>query len=210
ISKDLIADNCIHRPLQMSVIITLGLTSSVYIIVLVTSLLYHFRWPLRLKLYRMSNWWHMRRTATQRPIDNADYIYDVFVIYNKDDSHWTRKVLVPQLEKYTTPKFCLCFYERNWLPGRDIVDCISESIRISRKTLLVITNSFTKCQWCYLEMTMAQHNVMNTDRDNVLLAVMEDIEEINLNPRLTLLMKSKPYLEWTNDNNGQLLFWEQM
>ncbi|ELU07995.1 hypothetical protein CAPTEDRAFT_41530, partial [Capitella teleta] len=64
-----------------------------------------------------------------------------------------------------------------------------ESLEQSRKTRLLLTNAFARNQWCQLEMTMAQHRLIEKDNDNLLLAVMEDIEPINLNPRLCLMVK---------------------
>ncbi|ELT98274.1 hypothetical protein CAPTEDRAFT_76572, partial [Capitella teleta] len=186
----------------------LAICSVAYVLVFIFSAVYHFRWPLRLKLFYLGNWWRMRQHNKR---DDTVYGFDVFVCYNQSDSHWVRKALVPQLENHACePRMKLCLYERDWLVGHDIVHCISESIAQSRKVLLVVTNAFAKSQWCHLEMTMAQHKVIDSDNDNVILAIMEDIEPINLNPRLALLMKRRTYLEWTEDADGQRLFWVKL
>ncbi|ELT91250.1 hypothetical protein CAPTEDRAFT_65706, partial [Capitella teleta] len=180
-----------------------------YLVVLICSAMYHFRWSLRLKFFYLGNWWRMHQHRKQT--DQTKFCFDAFVCYNQSDSHWVRKALVPQLENHAcNPKLNLCLYERDWLVGHDIVHCITESIATSRKTLLIVTNAFAQSQWCHLEMTMAQHKVMDSDNDNVILAMMEDIEPINLNPRLALLMKRRTYLEWTEDADGQRLFWVKL
>jgi hypothetical protein len=103
-------------------------------------------------------------------------------------------VLRPQLEQRTTPPFRLSLYERDMLGGQDKVNYIMDVMAKSRKVLLVVTNVFAASQWCQLELTMAQHKVIDTDSDNVILALMEDILPINLNPRLALLLS----LWWTD------------
>jgi hypothetical protein len=199
---------CLSKPYESGVIWNLAICSVAYVLVFIFSAVYHFRWPLRLKLFYLGNWWRMRQHNKR---DDTVYGFDVFVCYNQSDSHWVRKALVPQLENHACePRMKLCLYERDWLVGHDIVHCISESIAQSRKVLLVVTNAFAKSQWCHLEMTMAQHKVIDSDNDNVILAIMEDIEPINLNPRLALLMKRRTYLEWTEDADGQRLFWVKL
>ncbi|ELT94469.1 hypothetical protein CAPTEDRAFT_138446 [Capitella teleta] len=168
--------------------------------------MYKLRWYLRLWFFNFSNW------LRNRPPNmiQQDFKFDLFVSHNAQDIGWVKNVLLPELEVKTKPPFKLCVYSRNWLVGRDIADCITEALALSRKTLLVVTNEFAKSEWCQFELTMAQHRVIETDNDNVVLAVMEDIEPINLNPRLRLMMKRKVYLQWTDDEAGRRLFWERL
>ncbi|ELU10387.1 hypothetical protein CAPTEDRAFT_78162, partial [Capitella teleta] len=139
-----------------------------------------------------------------------DFKFDLFVCHNSNDTDWVKKVLLPELEVHTQPPFKVCIYGRNWLIGRDIDKCIVESLDLSRKTLLLVTNAFAVSQWCQFEMTMAQHRLIEKDNDNLLLALMEDIEPVNLNPRLQLMMKRKVYLRWTEEEDGQRLFFESL
>jgi hypothetical protein len=60
------------------------------------------------------------------------------------------------------------------------------------------------------ELTMANHQLIAADNDSVVLAVMEDIEPLNLNPRLRLLLQRRVHLQWTDDVTGQRLFWERL
>ena len=81
---------------------------------------------------------------------------------------------------------------------------------MSRKTLFLLTNAFAKSEWCQLELTLAQHHLIQSDNDNLVLALMEDIDPQHINPRLRLMMKRKIYLQWTDDPVGQELFWEKL
>jgi hypothetical protein len=108
------------------------------------------------------------------------------------------------------PPFRLNLADRNWCGGSDKVDCLSESIRLSRKTLLIVTNAFARSEWGHVEMSFAQSKVIEANKDNMIVAVMEPIEALNLNPRLSLLMKRNGRLQWSEDPDGQSLFWEML
>jgi hypothetical protein len=132
------------------------------------------------------------------------------VCYNQADAPWVLKELRSQLEQRKKPPFRLSLYERDMLGGQDKVNYILDMMAKSRKVLLIVTNAFAANQWCQLELTMAQHKVVDTDSDNVILALMEDILPINLNPRLALLLRRKGRLRWTDHPDGQRLFWKKL
>ncbi|ELU06636.1 hypothetical protein CAPTEDRAFT_96626 [Capitella teleta] len=201
-------DDCISKPLNSYVWVTFGLSSFQLLVTLLISIVYRLRWHLRLWSFHLATW--MRSRWHKRPERQENFKFDLFVSHNSCDASWVKNVLLPELEERSQPPFKLCVYSRNWLAGSTISDCIIESLALSRKTLLLVTNAFAKSEWCQFEMTMAQHRLIETDNDNVVLAVMEDIEPMNLNPRLRLMMKRKIYLAWTDDPVGQLFFWESL
>ncbi|ELU12575.1 hypothetical protein CAPTEDRAFT_201621 [Capitella teleta] len=121
-----------------------------------------------------------------------------------------KNVLLPEFEVHTQPPFKVCMYGRNWLADRNIDECIVESLTQSRKTLMLVTNAFAESQWCQFEIAMAQLRIIENDNDNLLLAVVEDIDYVNMTPRLRLIMKRKVYLRWTEDEVGKGLFWERL
>ena len=142
--------------------------------------------------------------------EEVQYEYDVFVCYSSNDSDWVKQVLLPELENNSEPPFRVCEYERNWLAGQNLFQCITESIEKSRKVLFIVTNSFVRSRWCQIELTFAQEHLMDKDNDNTILAIMEEIEPENMAPNLLLEMKRKVYMEWTNDELGQRLFFQKM
>ena len=104
----------------------------------------------------------------------------------------------------------LCIHQRDWMVGRDIADNIIESIQSSRKSLLIVSNAFASSQWCYFEMTMAQTKLFQSDMDNMIVVLMEEIAECNLNPRLRLQLERQTYIEWSESEIGQQLFWSRL
>jgi len=116
--------------------------------------------------------------------------------------------LSPRLE--TKYHLRLCIRERDWLVGLDIVDNIVDSIEKSRKTVLIVSNAFAVSHWCHFEMTMAQTKLLEDDRDNLILVLLEEIADCNMTPRLQLQMQKKTYIEWTDNQIGQQLFWAKL
>lgn len=58
-------------------------------------------------------------------------------------------------------KIKLCVYERDFIAGKQISDCITESIRSSRKVILVISKNFAQSAWCRYETDLAHHTLVD-------------------------------------------------
>ena len=137
------------------------------------------------------------------------YQYDAFVCYNEHDSKWVLDKLLPCLEGPEN-QLKLCLHKRDWLVGRDIVDNVIESMEESRKTLLIVSNAFASSQWCHFELTMAQTRLFRDDTNSLILVLLEDIDDVNMSPRLRLQMARQTYVEWTDNPVGQQLFWVKL
>ena len=205
---NLTPEDCLARPLANAVWTTFVISFLIIFFSVSISLLHRFRWRLRVWLFHFHVW--LRPIPPRKTICRDNFVFDLFVSHNACDTEWVAKVLIPRLEKDSHPPFKLCVYSRNWLAGGTIADCIVESVAVSRKTLFLVTNAFARSEWCQYELAMAQHHFIETDKDNLIMAVMEDIKPINMNPRLQLLLKSKVYLRWTDDQIGQDLFWKRL
>ena len=77
------------------------------------------------------------------------YDYDAFVSFNRNDMQWVFQKLIPNLEEQeiqpgavTGPRIKLCVYERDFIAGRNLTECITDAIKSSRKVILVISNNF--------------------------------------------------------------------
>ena len=201
-------EECLARPFSPLIRGSLGMLLAILLIFVTASFVHRFRWYLRLLFFHLSIW--LRPTLPKRPSRQDNFAFDLFVSHNSSDTLWVKDVLIPELEINTQPPFKLCVYSRNWIAGRYIDDCIIESLTRSRKTLLLVTNAFARSEWCQYEMAMAQHQLIQNDKDNLVLAVMEELLSENVSPKLRLLLKRKVYLQWTNDAVGQEFFWEQL
>ena len=61
-----------------------------------------------------------------------------------------------------------------------------------------------------MELAMAQCNLLEHDRNSLILILMEDIDERNLTPRLALQMKTQTYIRWDEEELGRKLFFKKL
>lgn len=62
----------------------------------------------------------------------VDYTFHAFISYSHSDAEWVRDQLLPCLEN-AKPPYRLCIHERDFIPGKWIIDNIIENIESSRK-----------------------------------------------------------------------------
>uniref|UniRef100_A0A8C5QA04 TIR domain-containing protein n=1 Tax=Leptobrachium leishanense TaxID=445787 RepID=A0A8C5QA04_9ANUR len=75
--------------------------------------------------------------------------YHVFVSYSSGDSIWVYG-LIRKLED-TLPDLKICYHERDFLPGKTIVDNMVDCIQSSQKTVVVMSPDFVRSRWCLFE-----------------------------------------------------------
>ena len=167
--------------------------------VLIVCVMIRYRWYLRYYAFLIRS-----RTKQYASVKMDNYMFDAFVCYHSDDLNWVINNLLPNVEY--KQGFKLCLHDRNWLPGVDIAENIVESIELSRKTILVVTNKFAQSRWCQLEASLAQCD----GRDVIIMLLLETIQPENMNARLYSIIQSKTYIEWTNNEKGQKLFWKRL
>ncbi|XP_041851909.1 uncharacterized protein LOC121646891 isoform X2 [Melanotaenia boesemani] len=77
--------------------------------------------------------------------------YHVFISYSSTDYQWTHS-LINHLESYSLQ---VCYHERDFTPGRTVLENMSECIQESQKVLLVLSQEFVRSRWCLLEANMS-------------------------------------------------------
>ncbi|XP_078466956.1 toll-like receptor 2 isoform X2 [Lampetra planeri] len=179
-----------------------------------TALLVGLCWYLDALWYLRMTWiWLQakRRSFLSDPDGNA--AYDAFVSYSQHDAVWVMEKLMPELESHSVPPFRLCVHERDFVPGRFIMDNIIDCIEQSRKTLFVISRSFVESEWCHYELYFAQQRLMESRDDALVLVLLEPIPRDSVPSRfcrLRRLIGRKTYLEWPAEQGKQVLFWANM
>ncbi|KAM3913304.1 uncharacterized protein RB166_018617 [Leptodactylus fuscus] len=83
------------------------------------------------------------------PILDNDNKYHVFISYSSEDSIWVSG-LVNKLES-TFPCLKICYHERDFVPGKTIIDNMVECIQSSQKTVMVLSPHFVRSGWCLFE-----------------------------------------------------------
>ncbi|CAH2101762.1 unnamed protein product [Euphydryas editha] len=157
----------------------------------------------------------VRNSATLSMINRMDtstddviYNYDVFVSYCNDDRTWVLDQLLPHVERDCNISVCL--HERDFQVGLSILENIVSCMDRSRSIMLIISKNFLLSQWCQFEMHLAQHRLLETRREDLILILLEEIPR-RLRPNtLHYLMLTKTYIVWPSKESEQNLFWKRM
>ncbi|KAM9251971.1 toll-like receptor 2 [Cariama cristata] len=148
-----------------------------------------------------------RQTDTARPCS-----YHAFISYSCADAGWVRRELLHRLEN-TTPPYRLCIHERDFTPGRWIIDNIVENIERSAKVIFILSRSFVDSEWCNYELYFAHQRAVGLGSEDVILVVKEPIDARALPRRFARLRKmlgTKTYLEWPHEAGRRPFFWLQL
>uniref|UniRef100_A0A336LB50 CSON006589 protein n=1 Tax=Culicoides sonorensis TaxID=179676 RepID=A0A336LB50_CULSO len=126
-----------------------------------------------------------------------EYAYDVFVSYSEQNRDWVLDHFLPNVEQRDGINVCL--HERDFKVGLSILENIIQCIDQSRTILLVISQSFVSSNWCQFELHLAQHRLLETRREQLVLVLLENIPRITRPRTLQYLMRTKTYLKWPSE-----------
>ncbi len=84
-----------------------------------------------------------------------DMIYDVFVSYSSDDREFVEDHLVHQLEHGQDINYKCLMAIRDFNPGENIIKQISEAVKTSRRTAVILSKNFVKSTWYEQEFSAA-------------------------------------------------------
>ncbi|KAM6106555.1 toll-like receptor 2 [Pterocles gutturalis] len=138
--------------------------------------------------------------------------YHAFISYSRADAGWVRRELLRRLET-STPPYRLCIHERDFTPGRWIIDNIVENIERSSKVIFILSRSFVDSEWCNYELYFAHQRAVGLGAEDVILVVREPIDARALPRRFARLRKmlgTKTYLEWPREPGRRPFFWLQL
>ncbi|KAM9854203.1 uncharacterized protein ACBR49_002822 [Aulostomus maculatus] len=77
--------------------------------------------------------------------------YHVFISYSSTDYQWTHSLI----NKLESSGLQVCYHERDFTPGRTVLENMSDCIQESQKVLLVLSPEFVRSRWCLLEANMS-------------------------------------------------------
>lgn len=154
-------------------------------------------------------WIRMKRRGSKRAnrLLNATFRYHAFISYSQHDSVWVGSQLVPALER---SDLSLCVHERDFEPGKWIVDNIIQCVEDSYKSLFILSKNFVQSEWCNYELFFAQHRAISVNDDSLVFVLLEPIPTDSLPKKflkLRTLLRQKTYLEWPADERKQRVFW---
>lgn len=193
-------DSLLQRVCKPTIIISVvcvAVLVLVFIILLIGGHIYKHRFQL---------WLRSQSAST----DYKMYLYDAFVSYSNSDTQWVISRLLPQLECSSIGNLKLCVYDRDFVAGRNISECILDSIKHSRKIILVLSNSFLQSPWCKFETDLAQYTLLEENRDAFILLKISRLDESLLSPKLNYLLKTRIHLSWSHSPKEETIFFSKL
>uniref|UniRef100_A0A3B4TA70 Toll-like receptor 18 n=3 Tax=Seriola dumerili TaxID=41447 RepID=A0A3B4TA70_SERDU len=196
--------------IRLVIIICVATTAAVILILMLICYIFDLPWYTKAtyQIIRAKYRAHKEKAAGEL----GTFTYHAFISYSHPDADWVRDQLLPCLEKNRNP-YRLCIHERDFMPGRWIIDNIIENIESSRKVIFVLSRHFVNSEWCNYELYFAQQRAMGKTFSDVILVVKEPIDPSSLPSKyckLKKMLSTKTYLEWPQQVNQQAFFWEQL
>ncbi|XP_046355804.2 toll-like receptor 13 [Haliotis rufescens] len=192
-------ETCRISPYVFPIVYGFSIVSIVLIVVF--SIAYRLRWRIRYYI-------HMLRYKKRKEVDEERYIYDAFVVYCEDDSRWVRNNILPRIEDEAN--FKLCIHERDFVPGKYIVDNIVTNLDNSRNVIMVLSNYFILSPWCQFELTLIQKQALEKDEGYVVVVLLENIEARNMTSSLYALFQTTTYITWPDEEEDRHVFWMRL
>ena len=182
-----------------TVAVTLGVLLGLLLIISLP--MYRFRGEIKVLVYVHLKWHPFDKSDDS---DIIEKLYDAFVSYSGYDYDWVVDTLRPMIESDETP-YRLCLHDRDFMCGAAIQDNILNSVKYSRRMILLVTERFLQSEWCLLEFRAAHERVLR-DRTNYLIVVLfDDINIEDLDEDLKLYLRTNTYLSISNK-----WFWQKL
>lgn len=116
--------------IRLVVIISVAVTAAVILIFVLICYIFDLPWYTKAtyQIIRAKYRAHKEKAAGEMEA----FTYHAFISYSHSDADWVRDQLLPCLENNRNP-YRLCIHERDFMPGKWIIDNIIENIESSRK-----------------------------------------------------------------------------
>ncbi|XP_076844501.1 toll-like receptor 1 [Brachyhypopomus gauderio] len=190
------------------------------IIVLTTMLFICYQldvpWYLRMIL-KWTRAKHRARAAQQQAGELQGVHYHAFVSYSQRNADWVKGQLLPKLEGEDPAAIRkglrVCHHERDFIPGKTIMQNILRCIEQSRCCVFVLSSHFVQSEWCHYELYFASHHRVTRGLDSILLIVLEPLPPYLIPSKyhqLKAMLARRTYLEWPQDKTKQRMFWAHL
>ena len=188
---------------KIQIIVAVFLTLGAVCLILLAFLTYRKRWLIRHGIFNIKE-----KCFPSSDAKDKSYRYDAFILYCSDDEDriWVHRLFVQKMEE--DYGFKLCIHHRDFLAGIPIVDNIVEAIQVSRKVIAVVSPNFLKSDWCSQEIHLTNY----IDRNKFIIILLRDITlgACAIQPLMRFLLETRTYIEWTEDREGEKLFWKKV
>ncbi|CAG2228943.1 unnamed protein product [Mytilus edulis] len=129
--------------------------------------------------------------------------YDAFVIYCDSDRQWVHYDLLNRLEEIGLK---VCVHQRDFDIGESIIDNIAKYVGKSWKIIVVMSNNFTKSEWCQWEVDFVQERRRRHGKEALILIMHSQIDSSHMTTSIRSLLDTTPHLQYQK-GLGEDLFW---
>lgn len=189
------------------------LCPAVVVIILVLSLCRRLDIPWYMgMIWQWTRAKHRSRMQQVRPEDLVGIEFHAFVSYSQHDADWVHNSLLPNLEG-PAGGLQICHHEKNFVPGKTIIENIITCVEKSRRSVFVLSHHFVKSEWCHYELYFASHQRLAQGSDSVVLVLLEPLPQYLIPSKyyqLKSMMGRHTYLEWPQDRAKHRLFWANL
>lgn len=195
--------------IKLVIIVSVSVTALVVLAIVLVCYIFHVPWYIKATYQIIRAKYRAHKEGSDQ---DMNYTFHAFISYSHSDADWVREQLLPCLEN-ARPPYRLCIHERDFLPGRWIIDNIIENIENSRKVIFVLSRSFVNSEWCNYELYFTQQRAIGKTFSDVILVLKEPIDPTSLPSkfcRLKKMLSTKTYLEWPQKPTEQYYFWVQL
>ena len=180
----------------------IGSMVSFLIILTIVSVTYQHRWHIRLMLAFRGHGEIMRRRLVEE-----NFTYDVFVSSAEEDEAWVLGELLPTLEGRLALR--VCFHKRDFVPGKNILNNIVDSVKGSKKFLMVFSKDFAASRWCQFELDLCLGHVFDND-DDLIVTCLDDVASRDVTSTMTAVLRTTTYIQWPRDPGASASFWSRL
>ena len=136
--------------------------------------------------------------------EDCDKVFDAFVAYSSLDDMFVRQVLAPELELGQS-QYRLCLYHRDLPALHYVADAIVQASEASRRTILVLSDSFLKQEWGRYDFRSGVVASLRSSGKRLVVILLGEVGGRDLDPELRLALKSATVIQW-----GEAKFWQRL
>nr|XP_021520080.1 toll-like receptor 7 [Meriones unguiculatus] len=180
--------------------------SSILFLMVVMTTSHLFFWDMWYIYY----FWKAKIKGYQH-LQSMESCYDAFIVYDTKDSavtEWVLQELVAKLEDPREKHFNLCLEERDWLPGQPILENLSKSIQLSKKTVFVMTQNYAKTESFKVAFYLSHQRLMDEKVDVIILIFLEKPLQKSKFLQLRKRLCRSSVLEWPANPQAHPYFWQ--
>ncbi|KAG9492422.1 toll-like receptor 8 [Eleutherodactylus coqui] len=144
---------------------------------------------------------------------SSECVYDAFITYDETDpavTDWVYNELCHQIEYKGNKSILLCLEERDWEPGKAVIDNITQSINQSKKTLFVLTKKYISKGKFKTAFYLAMQKLMDENMDVIVIVLLQPVLQNSQYLRLKKKICKSSILEWPKNPKAIPLFWQKM